>query len=68
MDKTQTALFIKMARGDAGLNTDQFSRVIGVKSYNLSRYEHGVVMPPAVIILRIIAIYPKTARFIPDLF
>jgi transcriptional regulator with XRE-family HTH domain len=53
--ETNCAKFIKEARHALGMTQEKFAQLIGVKRYNLARYETGAVIPPGNVILEVIS-------------
>jgi len=54
--KTKVAKFIKLARASVGITQQEFSKMIGVQRCSLAKYETAAVMPPAIVILNVIAL------------
>jgi len=56
------AKYIRETRHEMGLTQEQFARLLGVKRYNLARYETGAVIPPGNIVLLVMANNGKKVR------
>jgi transcriptional regulator with XRE-family HTH domain len=54
--KTKVAKFIKLARASVGITQQEFSKMIGVQRCSLAKYETAAVMPPAIVVLNVIAL------------
>jgi transcriptional regulator with XRE-family HTH domain len=61
--ETDCAKFIKDIRLSMGMTQEQFARMIGVRRYNLAKYESGTVTPPGNIVLEVMAKKGRKIKF-----
>ena len=54
MRTMKTKDYIKSIRKKYGLTQEEFSKLLGIKRYNLAKYETGASEPPGNILLRVV--------------